>query len=79
MSTACPDTTYAEQIEADQERLRAVGCLTHDQYIDALKLAVAKRLKADEFLLAEHQLPIPWPARSPHKEEPHANPVHRRL
>lgn len=59
MSTACPDTTYAEQIEADQARLQAVGCLTHSQYIDALRMLVAVQVKAAEFMLADHQLPIP--------------------
>ena len=79
MPAACTDTTYAEQVESDALQLRAATGLTHDQHIAALRMLVTAQLMEAEFLLAEHQLPIPWPDRSPHKEEPHANPVHRRL
>lgn len=52
--------TYAEQVEADEDRLRNATGLTHSQYIDALRMLVASQLVDAEFLLAEHQLPIPW-------------------
>ena len=50
---------YAEQIEADAARLKAATGLTHDQHIAALRLVVAVQVKAAEFMLADHQLPIP--------------------
>jgi len=72
-------SAYAEQVEDDTAQLMAATGLTHDQHIAALRLLVTAQLVEAEFLLAEHGLPIPWPARSLHKEEPHANPVHCRL
>ena len=59
MPTTCPDTTDAEQIEADQARLRASGWMTHARYIGAMRLMAAAQLVEAEFLLADHQLPIP--------------------
>lgn len=59
MPATCPDTTYAEQIESDQARLQASGWMTHSRYIGAMRLMAAAQLKAAEFLLADHQLPIP--------------------
>lgn len=63
MPTACPDTTYAEQVEDDTARLMAATGLTHDQHIAALRLLVTAQLMEAEFLLAENQLPIPWPCQ----------------
>lgn len=54
------DATYAEQLERDAATLNVVTGLTHDRHIEALRLLIAKQLKECEFLLAEHQLPIPW-------------------
>lgn len=79
MPTACTDTTYAEQVESDALQLRAATGLTHDQHIAALRLLVTAQLMEAEFILAEHQLPIPWPAQAQHAKDHHANPVHRRL
>lgn len=57
---------YVEQIEADAARLKAATGLGHDDYIAALRLLIAEQVRAAEFLLADHQLPIPWPAQPAH-------------
>lgn len=57
---------YAEQIEADAIRLRAATGLSHAEYIVALTLLVIGQMKEAEFLLADHGLPIPWPAQPAH-------------
>lgn len=69
---------YAEQVEDDTARLMAATGLTHDQHIAALRLLVTAQLMEAEFLLAEHQLPIPWPAQAQHAKDHHADPLHRR-
>lgn len=78
MPSTCPGTTYAEQIEADQARLQASGWMTHARYIGAMRLMAAAQLVEAEFLLAEHQLAIPWPAQAQHSKDHHADPLHRR-
>lgn len=50
---------YAEQVEDDTARLLAATGLTHDQHIAALRLLVTAQLMEAEFMLADHQLPIP--------------------
>lgn len=62
--TACPDTTYAEQVEDDEDRLRNATGLTHDQHIAALRMLVTAQLVEAEFLLAEYRLPVPWPGQT---------------
>jgi hypothetical protein len=57
---------YATQIAQDQAQLRAATGLGHAEYIAALTLLVAEQARQAEFLLAEHHLPIPWPARKSH-------------
>lgn len=57
---------YTEQIESDATQLRAATGLSHAQHIAALRLLVAAQMKEAEFLLADHGLPIPWPAQPAH-------------
>lgn len=50
---------YAAQLAGDAAQIRAATGLTHNEFIEAMRLLIAQQLKECTFLLADHQLPIP--------------------